>query len=274
MTHRQLVLLFVLVVALALTACNGEVVDSGTASPTAATADPSPTSPAPTKDPTPSPGPALTADPTDTVGEPTDAAGPDDGDLPGEVVELFPYEGAELAVVGVEADDTLNVRSGPGVDFDVLVELAPLAEGVVATGHNRHLDDRGIWAEITAEGVTGWANTAFLTHLGLTVDVTSRLFPTPEERPQAETMRELGQVVGQRLSSEEPPSTITVVDWPTVGDLGEITVDVIGLGDDAANGVRLRVFAEPHAGGEGFTVRTVEQTAHCTRGVTDDGVCV
>src|SRR5690349_8782106 len=38
----------------------------------------------------------------------------DPADLPGEVVEIYPYEGAELWVVGVEADDTLNVRVGPG----------------------------------------------------------------------------------------------------------------------------------------------------------------
>ena len=39
-------------------------------------------------------------------------------ELPGERVEIYPYEGAALAVVGVASDDTLNVRVGPGTDFD------------------------------------------------------------------------------------------------------------------------------------------------------------
>lgn len=194
--------------------------------------------------------------------------------LPGERVEIFPYEGARLAVVGVAADDTLKVRSGPGVDFDVVFELDPLAMNAVATGHNRSLGEAGFWSEITADGRTGWANSAFLLQPGQTSDVTAELYPTPADRPSAETMLELGRIVAGHSASDDPPSDIVVVDGPTVGDLGEITVDVIGLADDSQGGVRLKVFAEPDPGGESFTVRSVEATVLCSRGVTDDGVCV
>lgn len=197
----------------------------------------------------------------------------DPGDLPGERIELFPHEGAELAVVGVAADDILNVRAGPGVDFDVVAELDPLATGVTATGHNRSLDGGGIWAEVETDGETGWANVAFLSHLGSVDDITTEIAPTPADRPDAETMLELGTIVAEMQASEEPESRIVVVDGPTVGDLGEITVDVIGLGDDALGGVRLHVFGEPDPGGEGFTLRSVERTLLCTRGVSD-GLCV
>lgn len=173
----------------------------------------------------------------------------------------------------VAADDTLNVRSGPGVDFEVLVELEPLATGVVATGHNRSLGEAGFWSEITVDGVTGWANTRYLLQPGEVRDITAELYPTPADRPSAETMLELAELVGGAVASEEPPSDIVVVDGPTVGDLGEVTVDVIGLGDDAVGGMRLTVFAEPAPGGESFTVRTVEATTLCSRGVTDDGLC-
>jgi hypothetical protein len=200
-------------------------------------------------------------------------APPADGALPGERIEIYPYEGAPLAVVGVAADDTLNVRSGPGVDFDVVFELEPLATGVAATGHNRGLGDEGIWSEITSEGRTGWANTSYLLQPGGVDDITTEIAPRPEDRPRAETMRQLGETVAAMRASDDPRSSIVVVDGPQVGDLAEITVDVIGFGDDSVGGERLHIFAEPDEGGEGFVLRTVERTVLCSRAV-DDNVCV
>jgi hypothetical protein len=59
---------------------------------------------------------------------------------------------------------------------------------------------------------------------------------------------------------------------PSVGDLGEVTYDVIGLGDDAVRGLRLHVFGQPID--EGFSLKTVEMTALCGRGADDDGGCI
>lgn len=59
---------------------------------------------------------------------------------------------------------------------------------------------------------------------------------------------------------------------PTMGDLGEVTYDVIGLGDDATLGYRLHVFGQ--AVSDGISLHSVERTALCTRGVTTDGLCV
>lgn len=196
------------------------------------------------------------------------------GELPGEAVDIFPYEGAELGVVGVEADDVLNVRSGPGVDFEVVAELDPLADGIVATGHNRSLDD-GFWAEITADGETGWANVTFLAHLGRVEDITTEVAPDPDDRPRGDTMVHLGELIAEQRTSDEPPQTnIVVVDGPSVdGDLGEITVDLVGFGDDALGGERLHIFGQEGVGGDSFVLRSVERTLLCIRGITDDGLC-
>jgi hypothetical protein len=194
----------------------------------------------------------------------------DPGPLPGERVEIFPYEGAQLIVVGVEAGDRLNVRVRPGVEAGVAFDLAPLADGLVATGHNRRLEGSGQWSEITAAGRTGWANSAYLSHRGQTNDVTSEV--VTGERPRASTIRELGLAVARQRASQEPPSDIVVVARPTVGDLAEVTVDVLGSGDDSVAGERLHVFGEPVAGG--VVLRTVEATVLCLRGVTDDGLCL
>jgi hypothetical protein len=220
---------------------------------------------------------------TTTVAETTttEVDEPDEPDepveLPGDPIEIFPFEGDEVGVVGVEADDVLNVRSGPGVQFDIVAELEPLATGVVATGHNRSLNGADIWAEVEADGATGWVNTAYLAYLGDTEDVTYQIAGAPGGLPQAETMLELGDAVADtRTGNGEGEMTpdVVVVDGPTVADLGEITIDIVGLADDSVLGERLRIFAEPDPGGESFTVRTVESTTLCRRGVTDDGLCV
>ena len=213
------------------------------------------------------PGAASTTQPSATTATSSAAA------LPGERVEIFPYQGAKLAVVGVAAGDTLNVRSGPGTEFDVVYDLGPTAMNATATGHNRSVGDAGFWSEIS-DGRTGWARTSFLLQPGQVNDVTAAMFPTPADRPTAKTMAELGQAVARRRASAEPESKIVVVEHPTVGDLGEVTVDVIGLGDDSVGGERLKIFAEPGPRGESFTVRTVEATTFCSRGVSEDGLCV
>jgi hypothetical protein len=216
------------------------------------------------------------AQPAGSTTTPSTTATPASGGaLPGERAEIHPYQGARLAVVGVAAADKLKVRSGPGVEFGVVFELGPLASDAVATGHNRSVENGGFWSEITVDDRTGWANAAFLLQPGQVTDVTAALFPTPSARPKAQTMDELAQTVARRRAgAAEPPAKIVVVDGPTVGDLGEITVDVIGLGDDAQGGERLKIFAEPGPPGARFTARTVEATALCSRGVTKDGLCV
>jgi hypothetical protein len=195
----------------------------------------------------------------------------DDGDLPGEPIDIYPYEGDSLGVVGVAYDDTLNLRSGPGTDFDVVAELGNLEADVIATGRNRTLDGGGIWGEVTFDGTTGWANLSFLAHLGATTDVTADLPPDLG----GETMLDLGQAVAEaRGGTDEPVPSSVVVDEPVVGDLGEVTVDLTGYGDDAQLGERLHVFGTPDPSGEAFRLRSVEAQALCRRGVTPEGLCV
>ncbi len=68
-----------------------------------------------------------------------------------------------LDVVDVAADDTLNVRAGPGVGYDPPVaELAPDASGVAATGNVANVG-RSYWAEVALDGGSrGWASLNFL----------------------------------------------------------------------------------------------------------------
>lgn len=192
--------------------------------------------------------------------------------LPGEPIDLFPEDGDILAVVGVSWDSELNVRAAPGTDQDVLTRLPPLTDDVVATGQERQIPD-SIWYEVTVDDVTGWASSSYLAWLGETSDITAEVIETMGETPRAETMLDLGLAVAESQASEEPPSRIRMTKSPTVRDLGEVTYDVVGLGDDSLFGLRLLIFATPDDSGESFTLKTVEATALCARGLTPEGVC-
>lgn len=200
--------------------------------------------------------PGLTEDPGEEPGD----------DLPGEAVDIYPYEGSVLGVVGVPVGDQLPVHAIPGDDAEVVTELDPLSTGMIATGHNRSLSE-SFWVELSVDGLTGWASVVNLAQPGQVADITSEL-DLPLE---ADTMEELADLVAEQRASEEPASTIEVVDGPHEGDLFEIIVDVVGMGDDSVLGERLHIFAV--AEGEGYQVRTVESTLLCIRGVSE-GLCL
>lgn len=194
----------------------------------------------------------------------TATGGRDPAALPGEAFEGPAKAGAVLGVMGVASNDVLNIRALPGADQAIIARAAPTDDDLVATGRARLLT-RSIWYEVKVDGVTGWAHSRFLTFIGGTDDVTSAYIAN-HGRPAAPTMTDLGQQIAADFASDDPPSRIVQVVAPTVGDLGEVTYDVVGLGDDSVAGVRLHIFAEPHDSGHGFELRSIEATDLCARG--------
>ena len=228
----------------------------------------------PTTAPAPTAAPSTTAAPatSPTTGPPTTAPpDPTPGGLPGEPFDIVPPAGTTASVIGVASNDVLNLRAVPGQGR--IVDTAAPHGQVELTGRGRLLP-QSIWWEVRSDGGTLWASATYLAVAGLTDDITAEVIAALGETPGAETLVELAEVVAATRASDEPPSTITVSAAPTVGDLGEITVDVVGLGDDAVRGERLHVFATADASGEGFVLRTVERTVLCGRAATADGLCV
>lgn len=209
---------------------------------------------------TSSPAPTTTTPPTTTSTT-----------LAGEPIDVGPTQGDVLGVVGVTFDDVLNVRAAPGTDQTVIATLAPTADDVVATGKAWKLP-ASIWFEVTANGTTGWAGSSFLAYLGPVDDVTASVISNLGETPTASSMLDLGMLVADEFAITDPASKVTVTVAPTAGDLGEVTIDVIGLADDSVAGVRLHVFGTPD--GSGFTLKSIEQTLLCGRGVTGEGECL
>ncbi len=187
--------------------------------------------------------------------------------------DFGPAAGAVLAVVGIQYDATLPLRSSPGADQPVVASPDPLADDLVATGRARQVNS-SLWYEVTVGGVTGWADSASLAYLGETFDATERIAAKLGGPPTADTMLELGRIVAMAEAfTEDPASRVTVTVAPTLGDVGEVTYDVVGFPDDSVSGERLHVFATP---GYTFTLKTAEVTTLCRRGVSDDDrrVCV
>ncbi len=276
---------------------------AGTASPAEAApvADSDTATPSETSDNTPPGTSATDMIPVDELDEPEP---PPAEDLPGEPYEYGPDVGASLAVVGVDHDDVLNVRDVPFGEIIATLGLAnpiafllevrtmpsdePIAwfdswdGAIVATGRTRKLPTT-VWHEVQIAGVTGWASGAYLAPIGLTDDITAQLIDRLGGRPVAATLTDLALLVGAVFASEEPPSRVVVTVGPGIFEgLGEVTVDVLNLGDDSLRGYRLYISATP--GAEDwmsedpgpFTLRTAARTiiCHSHRGVTPDGPCV
>lgn len=191
----------------------------------------------------------------------------------GEPVDLGPLAGDVLGVVGVRYDDVLNVRSGPGVGYSILTGLDPLEDDVVAKGNTWYIPG-AFWIEVVAGGVEGWVNLRYVSYLGDTDDITSRVISELGETPEAETMLDLGLIVAEAVAFEGEGDRDPVVSVaPSVGDLGEVTYDVFNAADDSLAGYRLHVFGTPSDSGEGFVLDSVEATVFCSRGVSG-GVCI
>lgn len=219
--------------------------------------------------------PSTTTSPTTTTtgGSPTTTSGsPTTTAMRGDRVDLGPPAGAELGVIGVRHNDFLNLRANPGADQRIVEEIPPTYDGLIARGHTRDLG-RSFWTQVDYEGSRGWVNMRYVAYIGRTDDTTSQVINDFGERPEASTMAELGMMIAERAASDDPRSDIVMVVKEKGGDLGEVTFDVVGLGDDSVRGVRLHIFAENMDGH--FQLRTVEQTLFCdpARGMDADGTC-
>ncbi len=150
-----------LLLALCLAACAGTPTKAPVGAITPVTLTPSPTS-APTHTPRPEP----TATETTTPPSPTSSvtASP----MATETLTPTP-EGTPLAtpipgtyaVIGVDLDDTLNVRAGPGTDHPVAATIPPYGTGVTVTGDGVQVG-RSVWVPVRYGDLEGWANSRYL----------------------------------------------------------------------------------------------------------------
>ncbi|NND02636.1 MAG: SH3 domain-containing protein [Acidimicrobiia bacterium] len=191
--------------------------------------------------------------------------------IAGQPIVFGPLAGDVIAVIGVAFDDVLNLRENPGTDQTILKGLPPTYASMVAQGEAWQMPN-SFWYKVEADGTIGWVSARFIAYLGDVTDDTSRIVGILGGIPEAETMLDLADIVGDALGSDDPASLITVTVAPTVGDLGEVVIDIVGLGDDSVRGLRAHIFGQPTEDGEGFSLKSVEVTTLCGRGLSD-GLC-
>lgn len=261
MRRRALFVAVLLLVA----ACGSDAGVTSTSGPTTTNIETTTTS-MPPVDTTEVPGTTTTEATTTTTSPGTSTT-----TLAGEPIDLGPVRGDVLMVIGVRHDDVLNLRAGPGVASPIVARVPPLSAGLVAEGKTRSMPG-SFWIEVEYEGAQGWVNMSYVGYEGFVDDQTSTVVAELGEIPVEPTMTGLGELVASTFASTEPASDIVQVAPVTIGDLAEVTYDVIGLGDDAVRGLRLHIFAEKVD--DGFTLKSAEVTSICSRGVDTDDLCV
>lgn len=201
----------------------------------------------------------------------TTEAGTTTTTLPGEPVDYGPVEGDVIAVIGVAYDDVLNLRELPGPTQQIIGEIPPTYEDLLALGETRNLPG-AFWIKVNYQGTVGWVHMSYIGYIGPTGDSTSFVVNELGEYPTADDMTTLGRIVADVFASpSDPESLVVVVVAESIGDLGEVTYDVVGIGDDAIRGLRLHVFGE--AVTDGFSLKSVEVTDLCGRGISPEGLC-
>lgn len=225
---------------------------------------------------------------TTTVGETDESVSPDPTDtdengIAGEPLDFGPSEGTPLAIVGVAYDDTLNFRVDPSPDAEVLASYGPLSGDLDTSAlGSAWAAPSGVWWMVEVAGTTAWANQAFLGSLGNTINAFDQL-SAELETLQFDSVEAAALAVAELRSSVDPASEIVFAGEPLLFEIGGFAVvDVMGLGDDAVKGERLRidvsVVFDEESGEEGgqdvayVVLADVEITAICGRGVSD-GLC-
>ncbi len=196
--------------------------------------------------------------------------------LPGQAFDGILPQGAVLNVIGVRADDVLNVRALPGHRENIVDTLEPLAGDLVFSGRERLIGNPvRIWYEIDTGTTTGWVNSWFVAPLAGTVDVTSKVVADVGEIPTGETVVEIAEIViDSRISGFDIDPRIVMVDGPHEGDLLEVTFDVLGFRDDSVQGERLHIFITPAEETDGpMSLKSVELTWICARGGGGGELC-
>jgi uncharacterized protein YraI len=80
--------------------------------------------------------------------------------VPGMVIRWTEAAGVR-SVILVASDDVLNVRSGPGVNNEIVATLSPATTGILLTGREYRVDS-STWLEISVDGSRGWVNEYYL----------------------------------------------------------------------------------------------------------------
>ncbi len=195
----------------------------------------------------------------------------------------------ELRFVDVPLDDPdggLNLRSLPGADNEVLATF-PRSSTLVTTGGCQTVGTFEWWEVVPGDGEetsdVGWVSSRFLSDIPVFNPGLGKAFPDTENVGiGGDTLDELAANLAEEYGFDDDV-VITMVGEVVGQDAqgGSVVYDLTGLKDDASNGYRLEIDfifdknEDENAGEiEGYTAARITSYDLCSRGVTEDGLCL
>ena len=207
------------------------------------------------------------------------------------VVEEEPIETCDAPelqphYVDVSLDDPdggLNVRSGAGVDNDVIVTIERSGE-LISTGNCEVVGTVDWWEVSTSDGsLTGWASSRFLSDLPVfNPGLGKAIEDTDNVGVGGSTLEEMAEAIAEAYGFDE--DGVITQEGEVIGidaQGGSVTYIMTGLKDDASNGYQVEIDflldkneTEDGEEIESYTALRITNYALCSRGVTEDGLCI
>lgn len=184
----------------------------------------------------------------------------------GQVVDGFaPGVNDRVAIIGLQAGETLPMRIFPGTDRAIAAEIPAGTDDLFGFGEAFETPDGRLWWLVQWDEAQGWIEPG-AAYLGAANDVSvvvaGSLQSTTYDSPES-LVREAAARFGE----------FVIVDAGTLAESGEIVavVDSLTSESEAQRGERLVLTMSPGSGSHRLT--SAEILPLCARGLNDDGSC-
>lgn len=180
-----------------------------------------------------------------------------------------------------DPDGGLNMRSAAGIDNDI-VGVFPRSSELFSTGECDTMGTVDWWEMTTSDASrTGWVSSRFLSdQLVFNPGLGKAIVDTENVSVSGASLEEMATALADAYGFDDDV-VITMVGEPIGADAqgGSVVFDLTGLKDDASNGFRLEIdfiFDKDENGGEveSYTAAQITSYSLCSRGVTEDGLCI
>lgn len=191
--------------------------------------------------------------------------------IPGEVIEVPVQEvAAQTVLIGVSADDTVDLHALPGLDQPLAGDITP-GTPIEPLGNAFMTDDGLTWWQVRAGDLQGWIQPN-IAYQGVSEDVTDRAIELTIADPFYPTSQVAINNISKAFAADEGAPEIVTVDLnETPGRGGTYTVDLLGFEDDSQIGYRLVITLREEV--DSWTPISVLQYPLCSRGVSPNGLC-
>jgi len=229
--------------------------------------------------------PTEEPDVEDSGGDTTEDTTSDDPIDEDDPVETCDAPVLQAHFVDVSLDDPdggLNVRNGAGTDNDVVITVERSGE-LITSGNCAVVGTVDWWEVSTSDGsITGWASSRFLSDLPVfNPGLGTAIVDTDNVGAGGDSLEAMAAAIAEAYGFDEDLVLTQVGDVIGIdAQGGSVIYEMTGLKDDSSNGYQVEIgfiFDKNEEDGveiESYTAVSITNYALCTRGVTEDGLCI